>query len=288
MKWTALTPLEYFASLVHGDTMPLLEAVASLAQDAEPQLDLQALVTEVDKLLHKLRQRLPADAGALTRLRMLHHYFYKELGFGGNRNDYYAARNSYLHEVVRTRMGIPVSLAVLWLELARGIQLRADGISFPGHFLLKVRLPDGYVVIDPMNGQSLSPDELGERLEPMRERLGALSDEELPLALYLQAASSQDIVGRMLRNLKEIHRSNEDWSRLVAVQDRMLVLYPGGWSEWRDRGYAHAQIGNTAQAVQDLETYLAHAAHAGDVEDVTRLVAQLRGASDTGAERRPD
>lgn len=162
MKWTALTPLEYFASLVHGDTMPLLETVASLAQDAEPQLDLQALVTEVDRLLHKLKQRLPADAGALTRLRMLHHYFYKELGFGGNRNDYYAARNSYLHEVLRTRMGIPVSLAVLWLELARGIQLRADGISFPGHFLLKVRLPDGYVVIDPMNGQSLSPDEIGD------------------------------------------------------------------------------------------------------------------------------
>ncbi|OJU92528.1 MAG: transglutaminase [Burkholderiales bacterium 66-5] len=288
MKWTALTPLEYFASLVHGDTLPLLETVASLAQDDEPRLDLQALVTEMDTLLHRLRQRLPADAGALTRLRMLHHYFYKELGFGGNRNDYYAARNSYLHEVVRTRMGIPVSLAVLWLELARGIQLRADGISFPGHFLLKVRLPDGYVVIDPMNGRSLSPEEIGERLEPMRERLGALSEEELPLALYLQAASSRDIVGRMLRNLKEIHRSNEDWGRLVAVQDRMLVLHPEGWSEWRDRGYAHAQIGNTVQAVQDLETYLAHAAHAGDVEEVTRLVAQLRGASGTGAERRPD
>lgn len=280
MKWAAPTPLEYFASLVHGgERMPLLEAAASLAQDDAPQLDLQALVTEVDALLHRLKRRLPADAGALTRLRMLHHFFYTELGFSGNRNDYYAVENSYLHEVLRTRMGIPVSLAVLWLELAHGIGLRADGVSFPGHFLVKVRLPDGYVVLDPLSGQSLAPEEIAERLEPLRQHLLDATDEELPLALYLQAASERDILARMLRNLKEIHRANRDWPRCIAVLDRSLVLDPEAWSEWRDRGVAHMQLGDKQQALRDLQTYIRQLPDASDVRDIARLIDELHGAS---------
>ncbi|QXL85169.1 SirB1 family protein [Comamonas sp. NLF-1-9] len=278
MKWAAPTPLEYFATLVRsGDAMPLLETVASIAQDDEPQLDLQALATEVDTLLLRLKNRLPADAGPLTRLRMLHHFFYAELGFCGNRNDYYAVQNSYLHEVLRTRMGIPVSLAVLWLELARGIKLKADGVSFPGHFLLKVRLPDGYVVLDPLSGKSLSPEEIAEQLEPLRKFLNDDTDEELPLALYLQAASARDIVARMLRNLKEIHRGNQDWPRLIAVQDRMLVLDPEAWSEWRDRGMAHIEAGDDERAASDLQTYLDHVPQATDAPEVQTLIRRLAG-----------
>jgi len=276
MKWLAPTPLEYFATLVkEGDAMPLFEAAASLAQDDEPQLDLQALVTEVDTLLHRLKARLPADAGALMRLRMLHHFFYTELGFAGNRNDYYAVHNSYLHEVLRTRMGIPVSLAVLWLELAHGIQLRADGVSFPGHFLVKVRLPDGYVVLDPLTGQSLSPEEITERLEPLRQHLADADDEELPLALYLQPASAREIVARMLRNLKEIHRANRDWPRCVAVQNRLLVLEPEAWSERRDRGIALAQMGRTDEALADLQAYVAQVPGATDTGDIAHLIGEL-------------
>lgn len=278
MKWAAPTPLEYFTTLVRsGEAMPLLETVASIAQDDEPQLDLQALVTEVDTLLLRLKNRLPADAGPLTRLRMLHHFFYTELGFAGNRNDYYAVQNSYLHEVLRTRMGIPVSLAVIWLELARGVRLKADGVSFPGHFLLKVRLPDGYVVLDPLSGKSLSPEEIAEQLEPLRKFLNDDTDEELPLALYLQAASARDIVARMLRNLKEIHRGNQDWPRLIAVQDRMLVLDPQAWSEWRDRGMAHVEAGDDDRAASDLQTYLDHMPQAADAFEVQTLIRRLAG-----------
>lgn len=277
MKWAAPTPLEYFATLVkEGEAMPLFEAAASLALDDEPRLDLQALLTEVDTLLQRLKARLPTDAGALMRLRMLHHFFYTELGFAGNRNDYYAAQNSYLHEVLRTRMGIPVSLAVVWLELAHGIRLRADGVSFPGHFLVKVRLPDGYVVLDPLTGQSLSPEEIAERLEPLRQQhLVDPAEDELPLALYLQAASSREIVARMLRNLKEIHRANRDWQRCVAVQDRLLVLEPDAWHERRDRGVALAQLGLRPQALSDLQAYVRQVPSATDAADIARLIGEL-------------
>ncbi|WP_160051021.1 SirB1 family protein, partial [Raoultella sp. 18099] len=143
---------------------------------------------------------------------------------------------SYLNAVLRTRRGIPISLAVLWMELAQGLGLHVRGISFPGHFMVKVLLPRGQVVLDPTTGQSLSREDLAERLEPFRRRSGLVDDFEVPLGLYLQASPAREVIARMLRNLKEIHRSQQDWERLAAVQERLVLLLPDAWGEWRDRG----------------------------------------------------
>ena len=273
------TPLEYFTSLVQSDDhFPLLEAVASLAQDEYPELDIQQVLGDVDQLLARLKRRLPADAAPLQRLRMLNQFFFRDLSFGGNVNDYYDPDNSYLNAVLRTRRGIPISLAVLWIELAAGLGLHARGVGFPGHFMVKVNLPKGQVVIDPFTGQSLSREELSERLEPYKRRNGLVDEFDVPLGLYLQAATPREIVARMLRNLKEIHRAQEDWSRLLAVQDRLIALLPDAWGEFRDRGLAHASQGNDAQAVADLETYLVHAEEALDIDAIADRVAELRRA----------
>ncbi|MFO1245795.1 MAG: tetratricopeptide repeat protein [Ramlibacter sp.] len=273
----APTPLAYFATLVQSDDhFPLLEAATSLAQDEYPDLDVQQVLGDVDQLLARLKRRLPADAAPLQRLRMLNQFFFRDLSFGGNVNDYYDPDNSYLNAVLRTRRGIPISLAVLWMELAQGLGLHARGVAFPGHFMVKVNLPKGQVVIDPFTGQSLSREELAERLEPYRRRSGLVDEFEVPLGLYLQAAPARDIIARMLRNLKEIHRTQQDWPRVVAVQDRLIVLLPDAWSEYRDRGLAHAEQGHTAQAVDDLETYLSHAQDALDIDAMADRVAQLR------------
>jgi len=273
----APTPLQYFASLVQSDEhFPLLEAVASLAQDEYPELDVEQVLGDVDQLLARLQRRLPADAGPLQRLRLLNQFFFVDLGFGGNVNDYYDPDNSYLNAVLRTRRGIPISLAVLWIELAQGLGLHARGVGFPGHFMAKVNLPKGQVVIDPFTGQSLSREDLSERLEPFKRRSGLVDEFEVPLGLYLQAAPARDIIARMLRNLKEIHRTQEDWQRLIAVQNRLVVLLPDAWAEYRDRGLAHAEQGHTAMAVVDLETYLVHAQDALDIDAMADRVAALR------------
>ena len=262
LSLTPPTPLAYFTSLVQSDqAFPLLEAAASLAQDEEPALDVEQVLDDVDRLLRRVRSRLAPDADDLTRLAVLTQVFYKELGFGLNANDYYAPENSYLNEVLRTRRGIPISLAVLWLELAQGLGLRAQGISFPGHFLMKVALEAGLVVIDPADGQSLGVDTLAERLAPYRDeadrQAGADLDEgETPLGLYLQACPARDVLARMLRNLKEIFRSQEDWPRLLAVMDRLVVLLPHDMGERRDRGLVHAELGHAGQALADLQAYL--------------------------------
>lgn len=278
-RFTAPTPLEYFAALVQSDDeFPLLEATVSVAQDEYPDLDIQQVLGDVDQLLARLRRRLPADAPALQRLRVLNQFFFHDLAFGGNVNDFYDPDNSYLNAVLRTRRGIPISLAVLWMELAQGLSLHARGISFPGHFMVKINLPKGQVVLDPFNGHSLSREELSERLEPYKRRSGLVEDFDVPLGLFLQAATPREILARMLRNLKEIHRSQQDWARLVAVQNRLVALLPKAWDEQRDRGLALAEQGRGAEAVVDLEAYLAHAEDALDIDLVEERVLQLRRA----------
>jgi regulator of sirC expression with transglutaminase-like and TPR domain len=281
MHFEVPTPLAYFASLVESDEhFPLLEAAAAVAQDEYPELDVQRVLGEVDQLLARLKRRLASDAPALQRLRTLNQFFFRDLSFGGNLNDYYDPDNSYLHAVLRTRRGIPITLAVIWLELAAGLGLQAKGVAFPGHFMLKVTLPKGQVIIDPFTGQSLSREELSQRLEPYRQRSGLVDDFEVPLALYLQAASPREIIARMLRNLKEIYMSQEDHARLIAVLDRLLVLQPDSWSDHRDRGLAWAEQGDAQRALPDLQAYLDHAEDALDLDVVSQRVAQLRRAQD--------
>ena len=227
------TALEYFASLVQSDEhFPLLEAAASLGQDEYPDLDIQEVLDLVDQLSSRLKRRLPADAGALQKLRMLNKFFFDEQGFSGNLNNYYDPDNSYLSVVLRTRRGIPISLAVLWLEIAQSIGLRAQGVGFPGHFLVKVRLPyphEGQVVIDPFTGESLGKEDLSERLVPLHAESGLLSSGQVSdelLKHYLRAATPREIVARMLRNLEEVYTSHQDPERLAMVRQRLAVLLP--------------------------------------------------------------
>ncbi len=278
-SFSAPTPLGYFASLVgDDDSLPLLEAAAAIAQDEYPDLDVQAVLGDVDQLLARLRRRCAEDADALQRLRVLNQFFFRDMGFGGNVNNYYDPDNSYLNVMLKTRRGIPITLAVLWLELAQGLNLKARGINFPGHFMVKVNLPNGQVVIDPFTGQSLSREDLSERLEPYKRRNGLVEDFDVPVGLYLQAAPSREILARMLRNLKEIHRTQEDWLRLIAVQDRLLVLLPDAWSEYRDRGLAWAEMGDARLAVDDLEIYIAHTDDALDRDAMSQRLQELRRA----------
>jgi regulator of sirC expression with transglutaminase-like and TPR domain len=279
LRFAAPTVLEYFSMLVADDaSLSLLEAAAAIAQDEYPRLDTQSVLARVDALADRLKRRIPADAVPVQRLRWLNRYFFHELGFAGNVNDYYDARNSYLNAVLETRRGIPITLSLLYVELATQIGLTARGVSFPGHFLVKLKMPRGEVVIDPFTGQSLSREELDELLVPYRKRQGLEGDFEVPLGLFLQAAPARDVLARMLRNLKEIHRSAEDWPRLLAVLERLVVLLPGDWHERRDRGLAHAAIGRIDRAVDDLAAYLEHMPQAEDRGAIAERLRTLRSA----------
>ena len=229
------SPTDYFRSLVASDAQfPLLEAAASLAQVKEPHTDVQAVLAQVDDWLVRLRRRLSKDTDPIGKLRLVNRFFFEELGFAGNVNDYYAPENSFMHCVIETRRGIPISLAVLWLELAQGMGLNAQGVGFPGHFLVKVNLPEphvGVIVLDPFTGQSLGREDLLERmgqwLGDTAPVLGARKTDVL-LSQHLQACAPRRMVLRMLHNLQEIYRARKDAPLLAALQQRIDIVGPEG------------------------------------------------------------
>jgi regulator of sirC expression with transglutaminase-like and TPR domain len=280
MQYGPSTSLDYFASLVADDAaFPLTEAALALAQDEFPDLDIQGVLAEIDALAERLKRRLPADCTPVHRLRMLNRYFFRELGFAGNVNDYYDPYNSCLNIVLQSRRGIPISLAVLYIELAQQVGLPARGVSFPGHFLVKLRMPEGEVIIDPFSGLSLSREELEERLLPYKRQQGLTGDYDIPLGLFLQSASPRDVIARMLRNLKEIHRTHEDWPRLVAVLERLVILLPQALDELRDRGLAYAEMGRRDEAIADLSDYVQRARQASDRLAIAERLESLRGST---------
>lgn len=268
--WQAPSALEHFATLVaDARELNLLEAAACIAQDECPGLDVQAVLAEVDALAERLRRRLPDDAAPSHRLLLLNRYFHDELGFAGNVNDYYAPDNSFIHQVLATRRGLPITLAVIYMELAGQIGLRANGIGFPGHFLVGLHLPQGEVVLDPFTCRSLSREALEEALLPYR---GAGA--EPPLEFFLQVLGPRQLLARMLRNLKEIHRSAADWPRLLAVQQRLVLLLPEEPQELRDRALVLEALQHWSGAAADLERYLSLRPDAADrVEQRQRLQA---------------
>jgi regulator of sirC expression with transglutaminase-like and TPR domain len=218
--------LDYFSALVaDDDSIPLTETALSIAQDAYPDLDLQAELAAIDVLVARLKNRIAEGTPAIQRLRVLNQFFYRELGFGPNANDYYDPENSYLNAVLQSRRGIPISLAVLLMEIGQQIGLPLMSI------------PAGEVVLDPLTGQTLSKEELQDMLDPYLEKEGIEDPNTVPLGLFLQVATHREIIARILRNLKAIYLQESRWQRLLAVQQRLVILLPDSIEEVRDRGW---------------------------------------------------
>lgn len=282
--------LAYFASLVADDaSLPLTEAALSLAQDAYPDLDMPRTLADIDALAARLAQRVPSDAGPLQKLQLLNHFFFRELGFSGNQNDFFDPDNSHLNVVLQTRRGIPISLAVLCMEVGEQIGLPLRGLSFPGHFLLRLSVPSGDVVIDPLTGNSLSAQRLLDMVEPyLMHYRRDVAQQGKDLALwallhpFLEPATPREILARMLRNLKLIYTRNERWERLLAVLERTVLVLPNALDERRDRGFARARLGLVRQARDDLEYYLAHRPDCEDGEAVRETLDDLSRRASTG------
>lgn len=270
--------LDYFAALVQDEEhIPLFEAALSIAQDDDPSLDLTDCMLEIDKFAARLRRRMPADIAQIPKLRLLNNFFYQELGFAGNLNDYYNPDNSYLHRVLESRRGIPISLAVIYMELAQQIGLNVRGVSFPGHFLMKLSVKSGDIILDPFNGASLSREDLEERLEPFF--INGRSADDPPLASLLADASARTILVRILRNLKALFAEHPHWRQFLNVQQRLVLLLPDEIAERRDRGLAYANLDCPQAALQDLEAYLERCPQAADADSLRRRLPELRAAT---------
>lgn len=249
-------PLPGWDSLAARDDgdIPLLGTALLIARDEYPDLDPLHYETMVAQHVAQLRPRLETIEPWPMRMMAINQYLFDELGYAGNHDEYYDPRNSYLNEVFERRLGIPISLAVVQIEVARRLDMPLDGVSFPGHFLVRLPVDDGMLIMDPFNrGRPLDADELRERVQP---HLAGASIDDQALHDILHPASHRAILVRMLRNLHAVYAERGDWTRAVRCADRVLKLVPDNPDALRDRGRGYLELGHRHGARADLGRYL--------------------------------
>jgi regulator of sirC expression with transglutaminase-like and TPR domain len=259
---------------MRDEDVSLAEGALWIAAGEYPDLVVDEYLTRLHEMAAKLRNRLRADIATAEKLQALNHYLFEELGFCGNREDYYDPRNSFLNEVLERRTGIPITLGVLYIEIGRRIGLGLHGVSFPGHFLVKCALRGGVVILDPYGGgRSLGVDELQQRL---RDAGGAAPVGDAILAHLLSAAPNKAVLARMLRNLKGIYARRDDWLRALSSSERLIALQPEDASEeYRDRGDIYLKLECFRAALGDFGTYLKQCPGAADAGAVRSRIAEL-------------
>jgi len=270
-----MSQTERFRKIVagHDENINLAEAALLIATGEYPQLDVGYYLAQFEVLAATLKKRLRADISAADKILMLNRYLFDELGFHGNTKNYYDPRNSFLSDVLDRKLGIPLTLAIVYIEIGRRIGLPVHGVSFPGHFLVKCSLREGAVILDPYaRGVSLGFDDLKQRIlnldnstEPSRSVIAGM----------LAAASNRDILVRLLRNLKSIYTQQKDWMKALSVADQIICVTPDMAEEYRDRGMYYLNLECFRGALFDLQAYLKMLPNARDADRVRSRLVEL-------------
>jgi regulator of sirC expression with transglutaminase-like and TPR domain len=272
-----MTPhAERFMNIVAGreEDINLAEAALLIAADDYRELDVAAYLARLDEMAATLKHRLRTDISPADTIVALNRFLFDEHGFSGNAADYYDPRNSFLNEVLDRKRGIPITLALVYLEIGRRVGLPVQGVSFPGHFLVKCPLREGTVVLDPYGkGASLSLDELRKRVKQLRN---GVEPSKAALTNLLAAASNKDIIVRMLRNLKGIYTHHKEWLRALNASERIISVMPALAEEYRERGMIYLNLECFRAALFDLQAYIKMLPVAEDAETVRQKVVELQ------------
>jgi len=262
-----------FAEMVarNENDLELDRAALLIAAEEYPHLDVEKYLDQIVAFADLAGARDDVQADPLTRIMRLSNLFFDELGFHGNVEDYFDARNSFLNDVLDRRTGIPITLSVLYIEIARRIELKLFGVGMPGHFIVKFVEGDHEILIDPFNsGRLLSEEKCREIVEEMYD--GRMKFH--PAFLY--AVTKKQILMRMLQNLKGIYAQSGDHHKTMGAIERALLIDPGAVNEIRDRGLVYSGMERYAAALADLEEYLRRAPQAADAKEIKERIKQLR------------
>ena len=249
-------PLPDWNDLAASDdrTVPLLGTALLIARDEYPQLDADLYDTTLQSHVEHLRAQVDAVDAWPQKMAAINRHLFDELGYAGDSEHYYDPRNSYINEVFDRRLGNPISLALVQIEVARRLGVPLDGVSFPGHFLVRLPVDDGVLVMDPFNrGRPLDEDELRQRARP---HLNGEAPDDRALFQILNPATHRAILMRVLRNLHGVYAERDDWERASRSADRMLRLSPDNGDALRDRALAYMKMGYRQGARADLARYL--------------------------------
>ncbi|MGH7886863.1 MAG: SirB1 family protein, partial [Candidatus Binatia bacterium] len=252
------------------EQIDLGRAALTIALPEYPTVDFSTYLGRMNDLALEVAGRAGTDADAFRTIAALNFVLFARHGFRGNRDDYYDPKNSFLNEVIERKTGIPITLCVLYMEVAKRVGLTVEGVGFPGHFMVQAQADGNEIVIDPFNSGDIKTDEdLAALLHQMYGGKLDLRKE------FLAPVSKKQILQRMLTNLKAIYAKQNDLVKLLAVLDRLLILDPAAADEVRDRGVIYSRLECYGQAKEDFERYLALAPDANDAEAIREQLVEL-------------
>lgn len=255
--------LEYAALLVGAE------------DSAHERVDIDAYLLRLEDWAAQARERL-MDWSSKERpkgaVEIFNHFMFEELELSGNQIDYYDQRNSYLHTVIDRRTGIPITLSIIYMEVARRAGLLVEGVGLPGHFIVRVRETEAqdFQLVDPFNHKTLDLDDCQDRLDEAYDGRVRLTEE------HLRAVSPRAILVRLLTNLKAIYARAELYGQALSTVERILLVAPNSADERRDRGALLARLDRLPEAVSEAEAYLQLAPHAPDTEQVREHLKALQ------------
>lgn len=275
-----MNPRERWQQLVgmSDEALDLAEVALIIAQQEYPHLNIASYMKRLDELADAVRARVTLDATPEHIVATMNHYLFKEQGFAGNSEDYHDPRNSFLNEVLDRKLGIPISLSIVYMEVGRRLDLRLEGIAFPGHFLVKLPLKRGNVILDPyLGGISLSEEDLHERLKQVYGE----AHTEMSLDPLLDSANKKEILARVLRNLKTSYLRTDEFDKALSVVERVLSIVPDSAEDLRDRGLIYQRLECVHAALEDLRNYFDLEPDAADAVDIRARIIELQGQAST-------
>ena len=252
------------------EQIDLERAALYIAQEEYPDLAVEAVVQQLDRMAAEMQDYLPTAPYPLKVVQAINRYLYEDLGFVGNAQDYYEPRNSFLNQVLERRTGIPITLSLVYLAIARRVNFPMVGIGMPGHFLIRPAVAEMEIFVDPFNGgEVLFLADCADRLQQMYGRPVPMPPQ------FLAAVTPRQFLARMLTNLKVIYFNQGNLTKTLAAIERILILFPEAPLELRDRGMLYFRLQRWVEARQDLETYLEKRPHADDRPVVQQLLKRI-------------
>jgi regulator of sirC expression with transglutaminase-like and TPR domain len=245
-------------------------AALYIAQEEYPDLEVAAVVQGLDRMAAAARAYLPSDPYPMKILQGINRYLYEDLGFVGNTQDYYEPQNSFLNDVLERRTGIPITLSLVYLAIARRVNFPMVGIGMPGHFLIRPAVDEMEIFVDPFHrGEILFLQDCADRLQQLYGRPVPMQPQ------FLAPVTPRQFLARLLTNLKMIYFNREDVPRALAAIERILLIFPDAPLELRDRGVLYFRLGRWGESRQDLMTYLDLVPGADDRPMVEQLLRRM-------------
>ncbi|MDE0043394.1 MAG: transglutaminase-like domain-containing protein [Candidatus Poribacteria bacterium] len=242
-----------------------------IAKDTYPELDTVAYVELLDRMASEVKERIDGTDEPSRQIAHLNHYLFEEKAFGGDQEDYYNPRNSYLNDVLERKLGIPITLSVVYIETSKRIGLPIVGVGFPGHFIVKHKGKHLETYIDPFHGgRILTDDALHEQLETVFQQPTPLQPE------FLRQVSNKEILARILRNLKQIYLKKQAYARAISASERITWLLPDFAQEHQDLGYLYYKTHAYGKSLKSFQEYLRISGDAPDREDIEENIGLLR------------